>query len=82
MRGDETFPVRACAYSRRLAAISPRFALQVYDPPGAGGARRERFGPDPFGELSGSQPCPGLKRRFPDRVLVMATDRCFMTAWT
>ena len=32
---------------------------------------------DPFGELSESQKIPGLKQRFPDRVLVMTTDRCF-----
>ena len=32
---------------------------------------------DPFGELDGAQKVPGLKQRFPDRVLVMTTDRCF-----
>ena len=32
---------------------------------------------DPFGELSGAQKVPGLKQRFPDRVLVMTTDKCF-----
>ena len=32
---------------------------------------------DPFGELSEAQKVPGLKQRFPDRVLVMTTDRCF-----
>ena len=32
---------------------------------------------DPFGELSTASRCPGLKQRFPDRVLVMTTDRCF-----
>ena len=34
---------------------------------------------DPFGELSTASRCPGLKQRFPDRVLVMTTDRCFGT---
>jgi len=34
---------------------------------------------DPFGELSCAEKCPGLKQRFPDRVLVMTTDRCFGT---
>ena len=34
---------------------------------------------DPFGELSHASKCPGLKQRFPDRVLVMTTDRCFGT---
>lgn len=32
---------------------------------------------DPFGELSHASKCPGLKQRFPDRVLVMTTDTCF-----
>ena len=32
---------------------------------------------DPFGELAEAQKAPGLKQRFPDRVLVMTTDRCF-----
>lgn len=32
---------------------------------------------DPFGELGEAQRVPGLKQRFPDRVLVMTTDRCF-----
>ena len=35
---------------------------------------------DPFGELSPYRALPpGLKQRFPDRVLVMTTDRCFGT---
>ena len=34
--------------------------------------------PDPFGELKPRRGMPpGLLRRFPDRVLVMTTDRCF-----
>lgn len=32
---------------------------------------------DPFGELSHAAKCPGLKQRFPDRVLVMTTNTCF-----
>ena len=32
---------------------------------------------DPFGELSEAQRTPGLKQRFPDRVLIMTTDKCF-----
>ena len=32
---------------------------------------------DPFGELTRASRCPGLKQRFPDRVLIMTTDRCF-----
>ena len=37
----------------------------------------EHFSTDPFGELTHASKCPGLKQRFPDRVLVMTTDRCF-----
>ena len=40
---------------------------------------RSVFSKDPFGELSHAAKCPGLKQRFPDRVLVMTTDRCFGT---
>ena len=37
-------------------------------------------GRDPFGELTQRRGLPpGLKQRFPDRVLVMTTDRCFGT---
>ncbi|MCR5413146.1 MAG: radical SAM protein [Kiritimatiellae bacterium] len=74
------FPEKVCAYSRRLAASSPRFALQAYD--GEAGRRDagtdDGYGPDPFGELAHASKCHGLKQRFPDRVLVMTTDRCFM----
>ena len=73
------FPEYACEYAKRLAASSPRFAMQVYDPPGERvGKSREKYGPDPFGELSGAMKCFGLKQRFPDRVLVMTASRCFM----
>ena len=64
-----------CDYARRLAAREPSFALQMrYDP------REELpddFGADPFGERTHASGCFGLKQRFPDRVLVMAADRCF-----
>ena len=32
---------------------------------------------DPFDELTRASKCLGLKQRFPDRVLVMTTDKCF-----
>ncbi len=38
---------------------------------------KTEFSRDPFGELSEAEKVPGLKQRFPDRVLVMTTDRCF-----
>ena len=76
------FPEYACPYARRLAADSRRFARQVYDPrrpaaPSAGDASG-RYSADPFGELTRASKCWGLKQRFPDRVLVMTADRCFM----
>jgi lysine 2,3-aminomutase len=76
------FPEYACPYARRLAEKSRRFALQVREPKrrnAAAEADGDAFSPDPFGELSGAAKVKGLKQRFPDRVLVMTTDRCFMT---
>ena len=69
------FPEHRCDYARRLAEREPAFALQMrYDP------REDEpdgFGPDPFGEETHASGCYGLKQRFPDRVLVMTSDRCF-----
>ena len=69
------FPEHLCDYARRLAEREPAFALQMrYDP------REDEpdgFGPDPFGEETHASGCYGLKQRFPDRVLVMTSDRCF-----
>ncbi len=74
------FPEYACEYSKRLAHVSKRFARQVYDST-ADRVRVEGdgcYGPDPFGELTHASKCYGLKQRFPDRVLVMTSERCFM----
>ena len=73
----EKYPYVACEYSRALALKSPGFALQVNPDP------RELedegdWSPDPFGEEDESAGCYGLKQRFPDRVLIMASDSCFM----
>jgi lysine 2,3-aminomutase len=74
------FPEYACPYALKLAESSPRFALQVFDEKPAAARRRcaDRFGPDPFGELGRASKVKGLKQRFPDRVLVMTTDKCFV----
>lgn len=77
MRTD--FPEYACPYSARLAAVSPRFARQVYDPKGLRPTADDGFSADPFGELTHAAKVKGLKQRFPDRVLVMTTELCFMT---
>ena len=76
----DAFPEYACEYALRLAKRSRRFAAQVFEPR----ARRRadpsdaRYSADPFGELGASAKEKGLKQRFPDRVLVMTTRRCFM----
>ncbi len=90
----QPFPEYACAYAKKLAASSPRFALQISakgedadmadatEPGATESACGERGGAsprsaDPFGELA-QKPCPGLTQRFPDRVLVMTSLKCFM----
>ena len=74
------FPEYACPYALKLAESSPRFALQVFDEKGGQSTRRrkERFGVDPFGELTKASKVKGLKQRFPDRVLIMTTEMCFV----
>ncbi|MBQ5794925.1 MAG: KamA family radical SAM protein, partial [Kiritimatiellae bacterium] len=73
-----SFPEYACAYAKNLAAVSPRFARQCR----ASGQELKELPEhelaDPFGELTHAGRCPGLKQRFPDRVLIMTCDRCFM----
>jgi len=76
-----SFPEFACPYSRRLAARSKRFALQVYDrkiPSSNLQPPTSNLSADPFGELTHAAKVKGLKQRFPDRVLIMTTERCFM----
>ena len=69
------FPEHLCDYARRLAERESAFALQMrYDP------REDEpdgFGPDPFGEETHASGCFGIRQRFPDRVLVMTSSRCF-----
>ena len=76
------FPEYACPYARRLAEKSLRFARQVYDskaPKKTSAADGQtNYSADPFGELTHASKVKGLKQRFPDRVLIMTTDRCFM----
>lgn len=73
----EDFPEYACAYARALAAKSKRFARQISAAPEKR-APADGYPEDPFGELSGKTGCPALRQRFPDRVLVMVSNRCFM----
>ena len=77
---SRNFPEYACDYALKLAARSPRFARQVFDPKTSCErcSVEDVFGVDPFGELAGAAKVKGLKQRFPDRVLVMTTERCFV----
>lgn len=75
---SDVFPEFLCPYSARLAESSPRFARQCYDGKSKAEPEGERYSVDPFGELGHASKCYGLKQRFPDRVLVMTSDRCFM----
>ena len=71
------YPYVANAYSEALAARSPAFARQVY-PDARELDPDDPYGADPFGEEEEAAGCHGLKQRFPDRVLVMTSDSCFM----
>ena len=71
------FPFVACAYARTLADGSDAFRRQV-EPDVRELEDEEDFGPDPFDEEGEASGCFGLKQRFPDRVLVMTSNACFM----
>ena len=73
----ERFPFVACAYARALADVSDAFRRQV-EPDARELENEEDFGPDPFDEEGEASGCFGLKQRFPDRVLVMTSNACFM----
>ena len=70
-------PYCACPYSRALADRCPQFRRQV-EPDVRELEEEEGIGRDPFGEEDAAAGCHGLKQRFPDRVLIMASDSCFM----
>ena len=77
MNVTDKYPYFACPYARSLAERCPEFALQV-NPDERELDDDDGYGADPFGEEEESAGCYGLKQRFPDRVLVMASDSCFM----
>lgn len=76
MSVSERFPYFACDYSRQLAEQCPEFAKQVNPDPRE--EEEDEYDIDPFDEEGEAAGCFGLKQRFPDRVLVMASDSCFM----
>ena len=73
----ERFPFVACEYARALAESSDAFRRQL-EPDVRELDDEEEFGPDPFDEEGEASGCFGLKQRFPDRVLVMTSNACFM----
>ena len=73
------FPRHACAYAERLAAECEPFRRQLEpDPREHECDDDDGLSDDPFGERDEAAGVYGLKQRFPDRVLVMTSDSCFM----
>ena len=70
------FPRHACDYAERLAKDCAPFRLQLE--PDAREQIVDDYPVDPFGEQDEAAGTYGLKQRFPDRVLVMTSDSCFM----
>ena len=70
------FPRHACDYAERLAKDCAPFRLQLE--PDAREQIEDDYSIDPFGEQDEASGTYGLKQRFPDRVLVMTSDSCFM----
>ena len=76
------YPIRISPYALSLLDPSnPRDPLNLQALPSAQelSDTAPDVADDPFGERSEAACCHGLIRRFPDRVLVMAHDRCAMT---
>lgn len=71
------FPEYACRYATELAGKCDQFRRQMqFD--AAELENDDDLPVDPFGELDEASGVYGLKHRFPDRVLVMASNSCFM----
>ena len=73
----DKYPYFACPYSKALAEKSTAFRIQV-EPDVRELLDDDDFSADPFGEDEEASGCYGLKQRFPDRVLVMTSNACFM----
>ena len=71
------FPRHACAYAERLAKECEPFRRQL-EPDARELDEDNEYSVDPFGEMGEAAGVHGLKQRFEDRVLVMASDSCFM----
>ena len=75
---QDEFPFFGCEWARSLAERSPAFAKQLFPDPREDDASDDGLERDPFGEEEGESGCCGLLQRFPDRVLVMVSNACFM----
>ncbi len=77
-RVHRRYPVFLTPYAlAQLTPGDPEDPLNRMALPAAAELLREPgMTPDPFGERGRAACCPGLTQRFPDRVLVMAHDRC------
>lgn len=71
------FPRHACAYAERLAARCEPFRRQI-EPDARELEDDGSLSADPFGETGEAAGIYGLKQRFEDRVLIMASDSCFI----
>lgn len=74
------YPVFLTPYAAaQLTPCSPKDPINRQMLPHPDELREEPgIGPDPFSETGGAACCFGLKQRFPDRVLVMASAACAM----
>jgi len=79
-RVHERYPILLTPYAlAQLCRETPDDPLNRQALPAADELIAERgMVADPFSEKTGAACCYGLKQRFPDRVLVMANDRCAM----
>lgn len=77
----ERYPVKLTPYAlAQLNPADPSAPLNLQALPSVGELAEEPgMTADPFSEEGQAACCHGLKRRFPDRVLVMAHDQCAMT---
>lgn len=77
LRVSERYPFFAVPYALELAAKCPEFALQTF-PDARELADAATGQADPFSENGAASATPGMKHRYPDRVLVMASCACAM----
>ncbi|MEG1479741.1 MAG: KamA family radical SAM protein [Kiritimatiellia bacterium] len=71
------FPLRVTPYYAALADWeNPQDPILQQFLPDLQELRPDAYGPDPFGEKTGAAIAPGIKQRFPDRLLAMMSICC------